>query len=1516
MADSNSQVVDALLTLGRDKAYAEIGQLLSGLDEGVLYSLVEEDLGALSGDVSARPGTFRLTTLAFKGGCALIEKGATLAGETILGTAASACVSQICEDDPKDDSGKRWSVICDRLLEVLPQLGSRSVIDVSFRILAELKACGSTPSSLQSLLPMLLDTLGTIGPVEIATDGVGASAVPESGGGSTITRTGLALKSYWVGSACSYRWDPKASVAVCALLREIALSERQVELVANRMLRQLRLAELNELPAMVYQLLLFARNGFKRQIIGGVLEFFDSLEDECSATASGDAAERQKRWCELGDIEGTVMLHINYSIKQDFELGDALIAHAKERGDLALAAASSPSTFSFACLLALARIHRFEDAVMGLLRTSIVKSIHDAMALASTAWARPYLAPIQLSAQQQLLAAVVARSSYGWDQVTQSLVQLCLGVMDYAGSAATIRRGIYSAQACASARAVSAQALRAAFGVHEFVRAEVVEQILSRVVFRADSHRHFLALLGELVADDSDVVRVFIPKFVDVLDSISAIPPAGLERLLEAISPIILDDAQFRSSLVLVLRKILFAHSLDDRRTALGGLFVLAASFAGALEECSDRLGSAALAAAPGETRHLQRRVDELASALLEVLGLLRRCLTQQPEVRAASYERLGSLLDMACVRRNSLLLGALHDIFRVEFAKYYRPPAQSRGCSPIDMQLCLHPVTSKVIMPVASFLHCYAKLVVASCAPAQSSSSSSSSSSSPSLGTLAARAWRDLCLRFSQAQIEDFELDPTGDYSLDSQFGQRNFSTAHLVIGCLDACLGYALAHIIHVAPATAIVDIDVDVDNEADDVAAVPPGNLADPVIVVELFSKFSRFGDILSSRCIDERRKKVIPLVSDLSLLSLDSVVAVLRLVLPDRQRADNASHPLNRDQVADHDWFVSRLAKAELWSANPALVKHLLEVALARVQRRPVAGNFIGSSNSFSSSPVVQQQPEPASRALLEIAYIVYSGVLVHFTNGSGQAADDSASSNQRSLPVYLRSRAARGRGVVLISAEILVACMSQFTGAALDRLAAAVMRPTIEMFTDGALVISPDAAAECSSGLLTGLRCAATALLRQKPMAVKDATTVLSAVQVLAVRLSELTFNHNSSLAYKCLHQTAEWTAEMVRSEMPSDLGLMKSLVGLLTSSQVFLQPLAAVTGGSGVTSPVGNHRLDRVELRPVEELTARMCAASRVHIKDADSFDNEDDQVDDQDLERFTVRSIPALATLLMAWLKSELHRLDWATGQMQRCVHMELDSSSQEELHQSIRAERRICQRFCAVSQVLQQFLGNESLPKAMYDLVLRAFQDVHRTLSLLTRAKMGVVQLPITESYIDVLSLVCLDLNTHAYAILTDKYNTMVGSNADDDMISSGPLKKACGEKGKVAKVQRLKSRVMRDSSLVSSLVYQMELSEKYVMQLSNKFKTPLAHYLKLSTARDFRINISRISDAATSMAVGSDSEDAGGMQHQSPVPSHDEEEDVAVSDNPDQDELPLGYSSSEDTSIGNNSKRARLN
>ncbi|KAJ1727698.1 hypothetical protein LPJ61_004437, partial [Coemansia biformis] len=1433
--ESDSELAERVAALGRSGAFANVGELLGGLKDETLCRLVEEDLDKLSGEAA---GSGALVQFAFKGASALAERGRAAASDRVLAAVSSTCVGRICEDSPGTDKegadGPRWAGIGDRLLEVLQLLSPRSVIDIAFRVLAELKVGGSVPAALSSFLPMLLDTLGTVGPVEITSRDGWLGAADGDGADTSVTRTGAALKAYWVESACAYRWDPRASVRICALLRETVLHERLVGVVASRVLRQLKLVDLEEHPAMVYQLLLLSRSGFKHEIVGGIFAFFDALEASMPFDGAASSSEDRRRWRELGDVEGTVMLHVNYSIKQDFELGDALVGYARERIEAASRAGTprALSPFSFACLLSLARIHRFEDAVTTLLRTLIVRGVHDHIMQATTSWARPYLPAIETDAQG-LLSAVVVRSSYGWDQVTQSLTQLCLGVVDYTSS--TQRRIAYSAAACARAREMCTATLQAAFSTHEFVRGEIVDQILNRAMFQADSHMHFLDLLQRLVDDDPDGLRVYSARFIDTLDSISVMSHQTIERLLQAVSTIFLEDQQFRSSLILVLRKILFAHGLDERRLALSGLFVLIKCSARALDVCY-RQTAAVDSADAAAVRRLQQRTNAQLSVLLEVLGLLRRCLTQQPEIRAASYQRLGSLLDLEFVRQSPSLLSTLHGIFEIEVAKYYQ--RDQRQDSPINIHQCISPSTHKVAMPVASLLQCFAKLttalVAAPATPAAVLAAAGRSGASVDM-------WADLCTRFAKAQMEDYELDPTGDYSLGSPAGLRNYNTARLVLGCLDAAMEYALASCIRGIQ-----------------------GGLNDPALAMELFGRFVRFGDVLCSRCLDDRKKRIVGAISDLSQMSLAAVVGVLELVLPDRQRLDRPDHPLNAVAGADHDWYVAHTGRAALWSANAAFVKHMLEVALARTTRRHspmVAGS------SSSNAP----QPDPETHAVLKLAYLVFSGVLSYFA-AARQGVDVE-------LPGNLSPRSARGRSIVHLSAEVLVACANALSahGPSLDALFAALVRPVPELFVppgDSNTAAGPRLdvarrdppagyAVQCATALMAGLRSAVEALLCSKPVATKESAALLATAHVVATRLLVIDATCADSDTRAHIHTwlgtTARWAFGLTGGDIPGDAALLKGIANLLVVCQPHLQPemppanagvrIGPSDGQEMPPPPAAGKAADAGELGLLSRLVGSVCRASHLLSSNYDDDDGDDDDEEEPNLTVFTQRTVPMLVGIVTQWLKGELCQVDWATGQLKHCVHAEQSvRPDDEDLGVSTSAERRICIRVSALAQILRQLLGAQLPGSAANDQVIRTLQELHKSFGLLTRTKLSLVDLPVTESYIDALSLICSDLNGYAYKMIVGRYGSVneesaAAATAKQQVDIKG--KSASGKKGKGAAGSKpAKAKVMRNSTLVSSLVYHMELTEKYVIQLSAKLKTPLAHYLKRSTARDFQI------------------------------------------------------------------------
>ncbi|KAJ1766643.1 hypothetical protein LPJ77_005390, partial [Coemansia sp. RSA 2523] len=123
MTSEDTELTTQLAALGRTKAYVEAGKLLSEQEDDVVYKLVEDDL-------STDAGTGALTLTLIKGSSALAESGHT-SGSSVLGTVCSACVGQICEDSA-DPETQKWTAISDTLLQVLPQLGPRSIIDIAF----------------------------------------------------------------------------------------------------------------------------------------------------------------------------------------------------------------------------------------------------------------------------------------------------------------------------------------------------------------------------------------------------------------------------------------------------------------------------------------------------------------------------------------------------------------------------------------------------------------------------------------------------------------------------------------------------------------------------------------------------------------------------------------------------------------------------------------------------------------------------------------------------------------------------------------------------------------------------------------------------------------------------------------------------------------------------------------------------------------------------------------------------------------------------------------------------------------------------------------------------------------------------------------------------------------------------------------------------------------------------------------------------------------------------------------
>jgi Fanconi anemia group I protein len=522
----------------------------------------------------------------------------------------------------------------------------------------------------------------------------------------------------------------------------------------------LNILELNELPPLAYQLFLLSRKGEKQGIIAGICRHFQNAE-EITISSSGKSTNKQA--IDFNRVEGTIIVHMCFAIKQDQELGTEFLKYIKKHKSRAL------NPFTLACMLSMARIHRFEDIVLELLKSTILSVYKDVEKLEQYPWLKEAessgLCKVPI---KDMMNVVITKASSGWDQVTQSLVQLGVLLIDASVSASPFKKSSTKSAANLSPTEetcrLAIEILQKTFKLHDIVRHEIMNHILSRIVTRASSVMHFLDLLDLLVKECPQILMEAdnMSKIRETLDYLSFLPPNSAKRLLETLHPIIQRDNRLKEALMLILRKGIFAKATEGRQIAVHGLLLIINS--NNKRQCSS--------SSPIATD----------ATVLEILGLLRRCFSQQSEIRQLVYQNLS---DIASQR--SELASDILGMLQTQFQKYY--VSDQATANPLLLDKCVDQSSTGGNVHIAEPIHSLILSLTNTMTILKSNHSVASSSLSSLTGQI-----RSLCFRLSKSEPEDYELDKSSNYDIISNVGMRNKCRAQLLMGCYEVC--YQPAH------------------------------------------------------------------------------------------------------------------------------------------------------------------------------------------------------------------------------------------------------------------------------------------------------------------------------------------------------------------------------------------------------------------------------------------------------------------------------------------------------------------------------------------------------------------------------------------------------------------------------------------------------------------------------------------------------------------------------------------------
>nr|XP_033491142.1 Fanconi anemia group I protein [Epinephelus lanceolatus] len=605
--------------------------------------------------------------------------------------------------------------------------------------------------------------------------------------------SGEEYKKQLINSLCSSRWDPQCVIHLTTMFRDVPLSSEELQFLVEKVLRMFTKLDLQEIPPLVYQLLLLSAKGCKKQVLDGIISYFKEQdvrqEEEEKHGESLDLEVQSIPQDQLRHVQGTAILHIVFAIRLDHELGREFLKSFKTSyGDLC--------PFSVALLLSVARIQRYEEQVFDLLKGAIVKSFKDEQLQQGSKFLQDLL-PGHCSVAQMILDTV-KNSVFGWDHVTQGLVQLGFCLMDAFGpkpgpfgktteGSATVAR-TPTQQACK----LGGQVLLQGFKIHEPIRGEILEQVLNRLVTKTASPvSHYLDLFSDIVVSAPMILLESSSKVTETFDHLSYLPLATVQGLLKAVQPLLKVSMSLKDALILVLRKAMFSSQLDGRKSAVTGFLLLLKNFKvlGSLasSQCSQAVSSSQIQV------DVHSRYNSAANEAfcLEILSSLRRCLGQQADVRLMLYEGFYDVL-----RRNSQLASSIMQTLFSQLKRYYEP--EQDLLPPVKLEPCITAHGDQIYLqePLAHLVSCTVHCLLwlqnmrrsANTGDSDDEEEEEEEGYQSELQTILESMTR----RMIKSELEDFELDKSAEFSTGSSVGTKNNIYALLVMGVYEVLMEY----------------------------------------------------------------------------------------------------------------------------------------------------------------------------------------------------------------------------------------------------------------------------------------------------------------------------------------------------------------------------------------------------------------------------------------------------------------------------------------------------------------------------------------------------------------------------------------------------------------------------------------------------------------------------------------------------------------------------------------------------
>ncbi|RHZ81659.1 hypothetical protein Glove_117g487 [Diversispora epigaea] len=1283
-------------------------------------------------------------------------------------------------------------VVSDLVSQCINEMGTscdspiviESFVEAINIIIRSLRRVRPIHGKLFTFLPVFLSTINTLSEVNENSNSSNNNNNNNNSNGdsSMMSMSGPDYKDYILNKICSIKWHESNVLSLAGEFRDIVMNDDQLKFVIEKIMRHFDSMGVNGTPPLIYQMLLLSKKGQKHLIIKGICEYFNSLDEEVEEDEENSALT----FSQLSHMEGIVIIHICFAITQDQELGREFLKYMKSGKNSLL------TPFNVACLLSIGRILRFKDLVLEFLKSSIISAFKDQEKIEKAKWISKVDSSNRLTYTpiMNLFHKVIRKTSFGWDQVTQSLVQLCILVMDTAAPSSSnkntdlfkvINKTPKNANELTSNLGITI--LFEMFKIHDMVRAEILDQILSRVISKADSVEHFLILLELIVKEAPHSIINYITRIKGTLDYFTFLPSNTADRLLRALQPIIYANQSFRDGLMIVLRKGMSTKDVEGRQTALKGYLRLLNIHTNS--NCNMWTISQ-LSAGSSRSFHKQ----DQNSLSFEIFRTLRRCFSQQAGIRLSLYRGLMALMN---IQQN--LKPMVFDILYPQFQQYF--VMETNVHANIKIESCLQTINGEIsiLEPLPYFLACISNSIT----------SFNYIEGNATYDEVQLRDCKNVieCLieRLMNADMSEFMIDPSADFKMVNNEGMRNNLSANVLLGCYEV----AIEHVFYSSPE--------------------PDFRTSEKIL--KLFKKYNILFEVIKEKSVNPRGRKILTnSIPQNTILSFKCIADISKFIFKDFTEGGSLT---NVNNVLGNDIEFIKYIIAVMYNSISEFAKVSTSFSLEDQKvfnhctslGQVIMKEFIMNNSKLCKIPDDPKKDKGKSYFAIAIESFTLLSQAVSYC-WPDKLMDFYATSYPSDLLPLLDKKPDDLDGWLFIYIrkylDFMVSSLSDRVPQTKDAFA---LCQTISLWTTY-FTQKTDSNADDD-----------------------DDDDNNNNNNNNNKEYIEQLFNWIDKL---CKERTIE-DIGLSKSLMNLLLGLERNMADFDTIEKIsrdLLNILGPITeyqtsssssdnkndgddddnereGGGGKDGKSGKGG------KGGKAGKAGKNGRERGEINNNDSNNNNDDNNNNNNNNNicFTIvnpKSSITVSGLLISFLDIIYEEMEWLINRLKGFCNINDDESIDLE-----EIEREICLRLLKLMNATL-YLEETSLQPASSEHLIKCLQRVYKVLVALTKYKISEAG-EIKEHFIEVIKLAGLKFTEQMYNFLTAFLSTNNNNNNNN-------------KKG-----GKSKSRITRESKIVPDLIFILEQFERYLLQLSKKSKTDLMQYITVSTARDFKIKSEKL-------------------------------------------------------------------